>query len=150
MIVRKNKTYEICSLYPDTNWYKDEENYIIDETTEEGKLLVQKYIDNYPFVDFEHDGEFITKVIVLEKPVRPPEIEGKRIELIQNDLGEWKYIYVDIPFTKEQELELKLTKLEQENLNVMLATTEMYEEQYNENLNLMLAITELYEINMEV
>lgn len=52
--------------------------------------------------------------------------------------------------TREEELELKLANLEQDNFNIMLATTEMYEEQYNENINLMLAITELYEMNTEV
>lgn len=149
MIVRQDGTFELNSSYPNIDWYNNK-NYIIDETTKEGKLIAQIYIDNYPFVDFEHDGTFVTNVIVLDKPEKPIEVEGKEMQLVQSEQGEWEYVYVDIPLTKEQELELKVSNLEQENFNIMLATTEMYEEQYNENMNLMLAITELYEMNMEV
>lgn len=108
MIIRQDKTYETCSLYPNTDWYSKEENLIIDETTEEGLLMAQTYIENYPFIDFEHDGKFISKVIVLDRPERPPEVEGKEIQLIKNELNEWEYIYVDIPLRKEQELEQKI------------------------------------------
>jgi hypothetical protein len=115
MIIRKDKSYETRDDKANSNWYEDEENYIIDETTEEGAEMAQMYTENYPFVDFEHDGEFVTKVIILERPISPPEIEGKRIELIQNDLGEWEYIYVDIRLTKE---ELRIKELEQQLLEV--------------------------------
>lgn len=118
MIIRQDKTYETSSMFPNTNWYEDEDNYIIDETTELGKRMAQTYIENYPFVDFEHDGEFVTKVIVLDKPEKPPEVEGKEIKLIKNEQGEWEYIYVDIPLTPEQEL--KKVKQELADTNAMI------------------------------
>src|SRR5690606_29706324 len=106
---------------PNTNWTDDDSFFIIDETTEEGKQMAQIYIENYPFVDFEHDGEFVTKVIVLDKPEKPAELEGKEIVLQKNEQGEWEYIYVDIPKTEieiQQEIintlgqELALLKLQ--------------------------------------
>lgn len=102
--------YQTNNLYPDIDWY-NEGNFIIDETTTIGKQNAQTYIENYPFVDFEHDGEFVTKVIVLDKPEKPIEAEGKEIELVQNEQGKWEYIYVDIPLTKEQELENEILSL---------------------------------------
>lgn len=117
MIIKKDKSYERNSIHLNIDWY-NEGNYIIDETTDEGKQMAQTYIDNYPFVDFEHDGQYVTKVIVLDKPERPPEIEGKSIELIKNEQGEWEYIYVDIPLTSEQEL--KKVKQELADANVMI------------------------------
>lgn len=110
MIIREDKSYETNSLFPNIDWY-NEGNYIIDETTEEGQQMAKTYIENYPFVDFEHDGEFVTKVIVLDKPERPPEIEGKSIELIKNEQGEWEYIYVDIPKTEAE--------IQQEIINIL-------------------------------
>ena len=44
----------------------------------------------------------------------------------------------------------KIARLEEESFELMMATTEMYENQSEENLALMLAITELYELTMEV
>ena len=120
MIIRQDKTYETNTMYPNSNWYEDEENYIIDETTDEGKQMAQMYIDNYPFVDFEHDGEFVTKVIVLDKPERPPEIEGKSIELIKNEQGEWEYIYVDVPKTEIEIQQEIINTLGQELTNIKL------------------------------
>lgn len=121
MIIRRDKSFETNSAFLDTDWYNNEDNYIIDETTEIGQQMAQTYIENYPFVDFEYDGEFVIKVIVLDKPERPPEIEGKSIELIKNEQGEWEYTYVDIPKTEielQQEIintlgqELALVKLQ--------------------------------------
>lgn len=82
MIIRQNKSYETNSMYPDTNWYEDEDNLIIDETTEEGQQLAKLYIKNYPFVEFEHDGEFITSVTVLEneKQAEEERLEQERLE----------------------------------------------------------------------
>lgn len=120
LIIKQNLQFETNNIYPNTDWY-DEGNYIIDETTPEGQEMAQTYIKNYPFVDFEHDGEFVTNVMVLDKPEQPPEIEGKSIELIKNELGEWEYVYVDIPKTEieiQQEIintlgqELALLKLQ--------------------------------------
>lgn len=50
MIVRENKGFETNSMYPITDWY-NEGNYVIDETTEEGKALAEKILQNYPFYD---------------------------------------------------------------------------------------------------
>lgn len=112
MIIREDKSYETNSLFPNTDWY-DEGNYIIDETTEQGKQMAQTYIDNYPFVDFEHDGEFVTKVIVLDKPERPPELPGKQIVLKQDENGNWYYDYEDRPKSQEEILEGKIMAQEQ-------------------------------------
>lgn len=45
-----------------------------------------------------------------------------------------------------ERLEGEADNLKALNLNVMLALTEMYEEQYQRNLDLMLAMTDLYEM----
>lgn len=47
--------------------------------------------------------------------------------------------------TEEQK---KIEKLEEENINLMLASAETYEVMYQENVNLMLAVAELYETLM--
>ena len=110
MIIKENKIYEVNPLFPGADWYS-EGNYIIDETAEQGKQMAQLYIDNYPFVDYEQDGEFVTKVIVLDKPEKPEEVEGKRIELQQDEQGEWGYIYIDIAKTE--------TEIQQEIINTL-------------------------------
>lgn len=123
MIIRKDKTFETCSLYPNKNWYEDEDNYVIDETTEEGKQMAELYIENYPFVDFEYDGKFVTNVIILDKPEKPEEIEGKRIVLKQGENGKWYYDYEDIPLTPEEKT---IQRLERDNINNMKAMVELH------------------------
>lgn len=62
MIVRPDKTHESNSLYPNSNWYENEpENYIIDETTEEGAALAAKVVASYPFYNIvlDDDGNLI-------------------------------------------------------------------------------------------
>jgi len=118
MIIRQDGTFETNSLFPNTNWYPEEDNYIIDETTEEGQLLAKTYIENYPFVDFEHDGEFVTRVIVLDKPERPPELPGKQIVLKQDEEGNWYYEYEDIPKSKEEIQDEIISLLGQEVTNL--------------------------------
>jgi hypothetical protein len=125
MIIKKDRTYEANSMYPNSNWYANESNYVIDETTEKGQKMAKAYIENYPFVDFEHDGEFVTKVIVLDKPEIPPEVEGKRIELVQNENGEWEYVYVDIPPTKEELLQIQLAQNTAETIEIMTTLHEL-------------------------
>ena len=112
MIIRCDGSYETNSLFPNVDWY-NEGNYIIDETTDEGKQMAQTYIENYPFVDFEHDGKFVTKVIVLDKPERPPEIPGKIIVLKRDENGNWYYEYEDSPESQEEILEEKIMVQEQ-------------------------------------
>lgn len=113
MIIKNSATIETNSQFPHTDWY-DEGNYIIDETTEQGKQMAQMYIDNYPFVDIEVDkNNFVTKVIVLDKPERPPEIPGKQIVLKQDENGNWYYDYEDRPKSQEEILEGKIMAQEQ-------------------------------------
>lgn len=51
MIVYKHcKGYAINSLFPNTNFTNDDV-FIVDETTEEGKLLKEKIVKNHPFYD---------------------------------------------------------------------------------------------------
>ncbi len=122
MIIRTDKTYETNTVFLDTDWY-NEGNFIIDETTEEGQQMAQTVIDNYPFIDFESDGEFVTKVIVLDKPVKPPEIEGKEIRLIKDETGQWVYEYVDRPLTEIEELKQQLAE-QQQLIDAMLGVSE--------------------------
>lgn len=52
MIARIDGSYEKNSIHLNKNWYKNEpDNFVIDETTEEGKVLANKIIENYPFYD---------------------------------------------------------------------------------------------------
>jgi len=58
MIVDKNcKAYSINSKFPNGNFTDNENVYIVDETTQEGKALKEKIIKNYPFFDFVEDTE---------------------------------------------------------------------------------------------
>lgn len=123
MIIREDKSYETNSLFPNTDWY-NEGNYIIDETTELGKRMAQTYIENYPFVEFEHDGKLVTKVIVLEKPEKPPELPGKQIVLKQDEEGNWYYEYEDIPKSKEEIQDEIISLLGQEIVNLKLESLE--------------------------
>lgn len=124
MIVRKDKTYETSSMFPNTNWYEDEDNYIIDETTDEGKQMARIYMENYPFVDFEADENMVvTKVIVLDKPEKPEEIPGKRIVLKQDENGEYYYDYEDIELSEEEKT---IQRLQRDNINNMKAMVELH------------------------
>ena len=40
----------------------------------------------------------------------------------------------------------KISSLEDENMMLMMASAETYEQMYNENMNLMLAVAEMYEM----
>lgn len=52
MIIRPDKSYETHSNFPKTNWYENEmNNYVVDETTEDGKTLAEKIRTNYPYFD---------------------------------------------------------------------------------------------------
>lgn len=114
MIIRQDKSYETNSMFPNVDWY-DEGNFIIDETTTMGQQIAEIYVRNYPFVDFEHNEEFVTNVTVLDKPERLPEIEGKEIILKQDDEVGYYYEYEDIPLTSEEkrirQLEIALLEL---------------------------------------
>ena len=137
MIIRQDKTYETNTMYPNINWYEGEENFIIDETTEEGQIMAQTYIENYPFVDFEADENmYVTEVIVLDKPEKPEEIEGKRIVLKQDENGEYYYDYEDIPLTQEQLLGQEVTNLKISNIQKDLIINQLGQEVTNIKLQL--------------
>lgn len=69
MIVRKNKDYAVHSSFPDINW-EDDDSYIIDETTEEGKLLANKIKEHSPYFDFILDIEGnLIGITPTEKPL---------------------------------------------------------------------------------
>ena len=89
MIIRHDKSYETNSLFPNINWYKSEDNYIVDETTEEGKLLAQKVIENSPYFEFvlDNNGNLVD-VIPTERPpqpVQPPTTE-ERLQMVEDTI----------------------------------------------------------------
>lgn len=122
MIVRKNGTFEVNSDFPNINWYPKEDNYIVDETTEEGQLMMATYINSYPLVTFEHDGKYVTSVSIINLQ-KPPEVVGKEIQLIKNGQGQWEYVYVDIPLSDIELLKQQLAE-QQAIINSLLGVTE--------------------------
>lgn len=122
MILKKDKAFETHSNFPSTDWY-NEGNLIIDETTEEGQQMAQMVVDNYPFIDIEHDGEYVTNVIILDKPVKPPEVEGKEIRLVKDETDQWVYVYEDAPLTEVEILKKELAE-QKALINAILGVTE--------------------------
>lgn len=117
-----NKSYEQNSVFPNIDWH-NVGNLIVDETTEEGRAMAQTIINNYPFFDFEFEGQIVTNVVVLEKPVRPPEVEGKSISLVKNELDQWVYVYEDMELTMEEILRQELAE-QKALINAILGVTE--------------------------
>ena len=67
------------------------------------------------------------------------QIEQERIEAEQAQaLAEAKKLAIE-------EAPAKVAMLQEENMNLMLARAETYEQMYTENMNLMLAVAEMYE-----
>ena len=67
------------------------------------------------------------------------QIEQERIEAEQAQaLAEAKKLAIE-------EAPAKAAMLQEENMNLMLASAETYEQMYNENMTLMLAVAEMYE-----
>lgn len=122
MIISRNGNFSQNSLFPNSDWC-NEGNYIIDETTEQGKQMTQLYIENYPFVDFESEGQRVTEVIVLEKPELPTPNEWQNVQLIQNELGEWVYVLVDRPLSEINLLKQQV-KQQQILMDAMLGVSE--------------------------
>jgi hypothetical protein len=75
MIVRPNGSYEQNGLFPSSNWYTNEpDNYIIDESTEQGLALAQKIIANYPNYNLVvDDGKLVD--VTLKEPGDVPDPE---------------------------------------------------------------------------
>lgn len=108
MIIRSNGGYEINPLYPSTNWYEDEpDNYVIDETTPQGKALTEKVQSLYPFYTLN-----IASGVVIDVTARDP---------LPGEIPE-----PEPP--KKTEEQLLIEQLQQDNESLMLAVTDLYEQ----------------------
>lgn len=65
MIVRQNKGYETRSDKLNEDWY-GQENYVVDETTPEGKALARKIVKYYPRYDFIIENNQLTDITGYE------------------------------------------------------------------------------------
>ena len=80
MIVRKDKSFETNSMFLNTNWYDNEDNYVVDETTEEGQALANKIREHYPYFDIVIENNQLVDIIPTERPPEPdpePSLEEK-------------------------------------------------------------------------
>lgn len=62
--------------------------FFINETTEEGKLLAQKIIENYPYFDFvlDEEGNLIDVTLtekLVPEPVTPVPTSEERLEALE-------------------------------------------------------------------
>jgi uncharacterized protein YdcH (DUF465 family) len=84
LIVRKDKSYETNSIFLDFDWY-NEGNYVVNETTEEGRALASKISKHSPYFDFVfNDKNEIEDIIPIERPkeeIELSEMEKLKIEL---------------------------------------------------------------------
>ncbi|MFD2704620.1 DUF4376 domain-containing protein [Salibacterium lacus] len=70
MIIKSNKSFELNSTFPDSDWY-NEGNYVIDETKEENQELIKKIKEHAPYMELViEDGE-IVDIDPMEKPLEP-------------------------------------------------------------------------------
>lgn len=65
MIIRSDSSFEINSLFPDTDWYQ-EGNYVIDETEAENKELIRKIKSYSPFMELVIKNNKLVDVIPKE------------------------------------------------------------------------------------
>ena len=74
MIVRKDKTFETNKMFPNANFYPDEDNFVVDETTDQGKQLADKISRLHPYFDFvlNPDGQLVD-VVEIPRPPEPPQ-----------------------------------------------------------------------------
>ena len=77
MIIRKDKTYNKNSLYPNTDWIGDAD-WVLDDNNENDTQIEEKIILMYPNFDFvlNDDGTKIIDVVATEpqpEPEKPPE-----------------------------------------------------------------------------
>ena len=105
MIIRADKTFETNSMFLNSDWY-NEGNIVINETTQKGRKMAKEYIENYPFVDFKDN-----KVLILEKPTKPSEKEGKEIKLVKDTTGSFVYIEFDKPLSELEQLKAEVAEL---------------------------------------
>ena len=75
MAIIRDNLIETNSLFPDSDWYNDE-NEVIDETTEEGKALVEKILALAPAYELVRDAK--GKIVdAVDDPVKRAEMEQR-------------------------------------------------------------------------
>lgn len=83
MIIRANKGFETNTKYPNSDWYNDGNAlYVVDETTPEGKELVQRIQAAYPYYDFVTDGGKL--IDIIEHPPIQYSIDKTAISTAEN------------------------------------------------------------------
>jgi hypothetical protein len=85
---------------------------------------------------------------VIEKQVETWEDYTTEAEALISSINQIIASHDPTPILQPPTTEEKVQQLQEENINLMLASAETYETMYQENVNLMLAVTELYEIIM--
>ena len=68
MIIKKDKSVEMNSMFPNGDWY-EEGNYVIDETKEENLELIQKVNKHAPYMELIIENEVVVDVLPLERPI---------------------------------------------------------------------------------
>ena len=66
MIVRRDRSFEINSLFPNTDWY-EEGNYVIDETKTENHELIEKIKRYSPFMELVIKDDKLVDIIPNEE-----------------------------------------------------------------------------------
>jgi len=108
MAIIRNGRLETNSLFPNTDWY-NEGNEVIDETTTEGRVLVEKLFSLAPFfklirdsegniIDAEDDPE-ARQVWELEEQQRREEWERTRPPTEQERIEALEFALLDLLFT---------------------------------------------------
>lgn len=127
---------------------------------EQGFFIEDVIVEKIPVIEL--DGELVEDPLYIKENCpngfyRPKWeftnnqwIEGASQEVI-NQIDQEKQESEEQRILEEQkkksieEAPLKIQQLEEENVNLMLASAETYEVMYQENVNLMLAVAEIYE-----
>ncbi|EHQ92123.1 hypothetical protein [Desulfosporosinus youngiae] len=98
MIVKQDKGFETNSFYPDTDWYNDE-NYVVDETTELGQLLAEKIKKHAPYFEFVlNENRELIDIIPTERPPQPPP-EPTELEILQKKVAMQDTVIEELMFS---------------------------------------------------
>ncbi|MFD2704247.1 DUF4376 domain-containing protein [Salibacterium lacus] len=85
MIIKSNKSFELNSAFPDSDWY-NEGNYIIDETNQENQDLIQKIKEHAPYMDLILENDEIIDIKPTEKPIKP--VKNRKIKELSSKCKE--------------------------------------------------------------
>ncbi|WP_333638223.1 hypothetical protein [Tissierella praeacuta] len=81
MIIRKDCTFETRMDKPNSNWYPDEDNYVIDETKEGNQELINKIKEHAPYMELVIENNKLIDVIPTDQPPAPePEIVDEYVD----------------------------------------------------------------------